>query len=135
MTMTFTAVLAPLERSPRISRSVLWRCGSSWADLRESDGRATGLNLQLDFINEAGHHGEPPTVIGVDGPVHHGHHKASEVADREGHTVLVSDDAQVDQSALIRGAVANRVGDRLIDREHEVVATVCVQTKFGSHIP
>jgi len=55
--MTFTAVLA-LERSPRISRSGLWRCGSSRADLREPDGRATGLDLELDFIHEAGHHGE-----------------------------------------------------------------------------
>ena len=56
--MTFIAVLAPLDRSPCISRSVLLRHELSRADLREPNGCATGLDLQLDFIYEAGHQRE-----------------------------------------------------------------------------
>jgi hypothetical protein len=129
MTAALRAVVAPLDRKvAMVSRHTLLR-GASRSCLRESNGRATRLDVQLDVIHEGRHKGQPSPVFGAHRAVQDGHHECPTVADRKRQAVSIGDDTQMDQSMLVGGAVANGVCDRLVDGTDEVVAVVGIESK------
>ncbi len=117
-----------------VSRAVGLQRARSYACLRKSNGGAARLDLELNLIHQAGHEGQATPVLSAHRAVQHRHHEGAAVANREGQALGVGDDAQLDLTVLIGGAVANRVRHRLVDGEHELKARVGVESELRRRI-
>ena len=84
MTVAVAAAHVRGRRMAATSLTVLrWVRARSCAGLGQADGRARGLDAQLDGVHQGGHQREPPATLGVRGDTADGHDERPVVANRQ----------------------------------------------------
>jgi hypothetical protein len=128
--VTAAAIALPRKRAAAIFSGLAQSVNErSCAGLRQTHGGTPGRDTQLDGVHETGHQREPPTSLGGLTTAVLRRSERAVVADGQRQTIAFTQHAQHYVPMLVRSAVTDRVGDRLVHGEHELVAAIGVQAE------